>query len=80
MLNLHKIWIKQCEAAKGIEDDFGVVPAMKYRIGEKFMNYLVTRKTWAWSSLRPDGRNSTGRELMTQPSISRARPSGFMAW
>ena len=40
MLNLHKIWIEQCEAARGIEDEFGTVPAMKYLVGEKFMNYL----------------------------------------
>jgi hypothetical protein len=40
MLNLHKIWIEQCEAARGIEDEFGVVPAIKYLIGEKFLNYL----------------------------------------
>jgi hypothetical protein len=40
MLNLHKIWIEQCEAARGIEDEFGTVPAMKYLVGEKFLNYL----------------------------------------
>jgi hypothetical protein len=40
MLNLHKIWIEQCEAARGIENEFGVVPAIKYLVGEKFMNYL----------------------------------------
>ena len=40
MLNLHKIWIEQCEAAKGIEDEFGSVNAMKYLVGEKFLNYL----------------------------------------
>ena len=40
MLNLHKIWIEQCEAARGIEDEFGTAPAMKYLVGEKFMNYL----------------------------------------
>ena len=40
MLNLHKIWIEQCEAARGIEDQFGAVDAMKYLVGEKFMHYL----------------------------------------
>jgi len=40
MLNLHKIWIEQCEAARGIEHEFGVVPAMKYLVGEKFIHYL----------------------------------------
>jgi hypothetical protein len=40
MLNLHNIWIEQCEAARGIEDQFGTVDAMKYLVGEKFMHYL----------------------------------------
>jgi hypothetical protein len=40
MLNLHKVWIEQCEAARGIENEFGTVPAMKYLVGEKFLNYL----------------------------------------
>jgi hypothetical protein len=40
MLNLHKIWIEQCEAARGIEDQFGTVDAMKNLVGEKFMHYL----------------------------------------
>ena len=40
MLNLHKIWIEQCEAARGIENEFGIVAAMEYLVGEKFMNYL----------------------------------------
>jgi len=40
MLNLHIIWIEQCEAARGIENEFGTVPAMKYLVGEKFMHYL----------------------------------------
>ena len=38
--NLVKIWIEQCEAARGIEDEFGSVEAMKYLVGEKLMNYL----------------------------------------
>ena len=40
MLNLHKIWIEQCEAARGIEDEFDTVNALKYLVGEKFMHYL----------------------------------------
>ena len=40
MLNLHIIWVEQCEAARGIENEFGTVPAMKYLVGEKFLNYL----------------------------------------
>src|SRR5262245_51561421 len=40
MLNLHKIWVEQCEAARGIENEFGTIPAIKYLVGEKFLNYL----------------------------------------
>jgi hypothetical protein len=39
-MQLHKIWIEQCEAARGIEDQFGTQEAMKYLVGEKFMHYL----------------------------------------
>jgi hypothetical protein len=40
MLNLHKIWIEQCDAASGIKDHFGTERAMSYFVGEKFLNYL----------------------------------------
>ena len=40
MLNLHKIWIEQCEATRGIKDHFGTERAMSYLVGEKFLNYL----------------------------------------
>ena len=36
----HKIWIEHCEAAKGIEDEFGTQKALAYLIGEKFINFL----------------------------------------
>ena len=36
----HKIWIEQCKAARGTEDDFGVPKALDYLIGEKFLNFL----------------------------------------
>ena len=36
----HKIWTEQCEAAKGIEDEFGTDKALAYLIGEKFINFL----------------------------------------
>jgi hypothetical protein len=36
----HKIWIEQCEAAKGIEDEFGTQKALDYLVGEKFFNFL----------------------------------------
>jgi len=44
-MNLAKIWIEQCEAARGIEDEFGSVEAMKYLVGEKLMNYLQAAET-----------------------------------
>lgn len=36
----HQIWIDQCEAARGIEDEFGIPQALSYLIGEKFINFL----------------------------------------
>lgn len=36
----HKIWIEQCEAAQGIEDEFGTQKALEYLVGEKFLNFL----------------------------------------
>lgn len=40
MTKLHKIWIEQCEAARGIEDEFGTQQALEYLVGEKFLNFL----------------------------------------
>jgi hypothetical protein len=40
-----KIWIEQCEAARGIEDEFGVQKALDYLIGEKFLNFLEVAET-----------------------------------
>jgi len=39
-MTLHKIWIEQCEAARGIEVEFGTKRALDYLIGEKFINFL----------------------------------------
>src|SRR5258708_19959454 len=39
-MQLHKIWIEQCEAGRGIEDEFGTANALKYLVGEKFLHYL----------------------------------------
>lgn len=39
-MSLCKIWIEQCEAARGIEEDFGTVNTLKYLVGEKFLGYL----------------------------------------
>jgi hypothetical protein len=35
-----KIWIEQCQAARLIEDEFGVPQAIAYIVGEKFINFL----------------------------------------
>ena len=35
-----KIWIDLCQAARGIEDEFGVPKALDYLIGEKFLTFL----------------------------------------
>ena len=40
MAELHKIWIEQCEAARGVEAEFGTQDALSYLIGEKFINFL----------------------------------------
>jgi len=36
-----RIWIEQCEAARGIEDEFGIPKALEYLVGEKFLNFLA---------------------------------------
>ena len=41
----HKIWIEQCEAAVGIEAEFGTDKALAYLIGEKFINFLEAAET-----------------------------------
>ena len=44
------IWKEQCEAARSVRDQFGVVEAMDYLIGEKLLNYAeaaVTRPEFA---------------------------------
>jgi len=34
------IWVEQCQAARGIENEFGVPQALEYLVGEKFINFL----------------------------------------
>jgi len=36
---------EQCEAAEGIEDDFGTQQALEYLVGEKFLNFLEAGET-----------------------------------
>ncbi len=45
MSEFHKIWIEQCEAARGIEGEFGMQRALDYLIGEKFLNLLEAAET-----------------------------------
>jgi len=52
---LHKIWIEQCEAAEGIEADYGTEKAMGYLIGEKLLNFLeVAERNPTWRVEIPD--------------------------
>ncbi len=41
----HKSWVKQCEAARGIEAEFGTHTALDYLIDEKFINFLEAAET-----------------------------------
>lgn len=45
MLQLHKILIEQCEAARGIEDEFGTDKALKYLVEQKFIDFLEAAET-----------------------------------
>lgn len=40
-----KVWIEQCEAARRIEDEFGIPNALAYLVGEKFLNFLEVAET-----------------------------------
>ena len=35
-----RLWLQQCDAARGIEAQFGVQPALSYLVGEKFLDFL----------------------------------------
>ena len=49
-----KIWIEQCEAAEGIEADYGTEKALGYLIGEKLLNFLeVAEKKREWRAEVP---------------------------
>lgn len=39
-IEVHKIWIDQCEATEGIKENFGVQNALDYLIGEKLFNFV----------------------------------------
>ena len=40
MIEFHKIWVEQCEAAEGIKEEFGSEKALGYLIGEKLLNFI----------------------------------------
>ena len=40
MVEFHKIWIAQCDAAQGIQESFGTEKALGYLIGEKLVNFI----------------------------------------
>jgi hypothetical protein len=44
-MDFHKIWIEQCEAAKGIEGEFGTQKGLDYLVGEKFLDFLEAAET-----------------------------------
>ena len=46
-IKLCKIWSEQCDATRGIEDQFGTESALSYLIGEKFLNFLDAAETHA---------------------------------
>ena len=35
-----ELWMDKCEAARGIKENFGTENALKYLIGEKFLDFL----------------------------------------
>ena len=37
MIDFHKIWIEQCEAARSIREEFGI---------EKALGYLILQTRW----------------------------------
>ena len=39
-MDLSKIWIEQCDAARNIEDEFGTPQALEYLVGDKFIDFL----------------------------------------
>jgi hypothetical protein len=40
-----KVWAEQCDAARTIQDRFGIDKALQYLIGEKFLNFLEAAET-----------------------------------
>ncbi len=45
MIEFHKIWIEQCEGARGIKEEFGAEKAIGYLMGEKLVNFVRASDT-----------------------------------
>ncbi len=67
--SFHKIWVEQCEAAQGIEDEFGTQKALEYLVGEKFLNFL--------EAARGEDRLDLGPRSPEFRPGSRIGPGGF---
>jgi hypothetical protein len=53
-MEFQKIWIEQCEAVRGIQEDYGIEKSMGYRIGEKLLNFLeVAERDPVWRAEVP---------------------------
>jgi hypothetical protein len=44
MIEFHRIWVDQCEAARDLREAFGIEKALGYLIGEKLLNFLRAAK------------------------------------
>ncbi len=38
-MRCHKVWKKQCQAARGVRRRFGLKSALEYLVGEKLLNF-----------------------------------------
>ncbi len=61
-----KIWTDKCEAARGIKENFGTENALKYLIGEKFLEFLAAAVNMPLSDTRTTEQKSL-------PLLSRSR-------
>lgn len=41
-IQLHRIWIEQCDTTEGIRESFGLKNALDYLIGEKLFHFVQT--------------------------------------
>ena len=77
-MDYQRIWKEQCEATEGIRERFGKDDAIRYLIGEKFLNYLEEsdrRPVWQ-SNLNQDGSKNGTRRWASSASIVRLAEVG----